>query len=140
MDELEHAVLVQTAAIARACRFGDPVAERSARCGLAAAMLARDISRAHRAGLRFTPAQVEALQHLLSAMAGPADPPSSGGVALARFHDVIVEAERSGDGSCDRCGGPEATVSATMDLTGTENPPIKLERLCADCRMAGARS
>src|SRR5262245_16589579 len=125
MDQtLERAVQVASAAVARAVKVRDPVAEHVARSTLAAAMLARDITRAHAAGVRFTPGQISVLGALVQAMAGPSEPPSDGPQALARLHAAVTEAEAAGDVTCDRCGADGAYLSGSMDLTGTQSPPI----------------
>ena len=129
------------AAVARAARWGDPLAERAARRRLAAAQLARALDTLQDQGLRFTAEQVEWLSALLRSLAGPAEgEPASGAEVLARVHDAVTAAEAAEDATCDRCGGPAEVVSASYDATGTQAPPMTLVRLCEGCSEAEARA
>jgi hypothetical protein len=120
------------AAVARACKAGDVLAEQFARRQLLAWKVADALNRAQESGLRFTPDEERDWKTLIVELAaGRSGAPTSGADAVARLQDAVLAA---GNGTCDRCGAAVASVSASMDLTGTEQPPLVLERLCPGCR------
>jgi len=134
--------------VARAVRAGDPVAERVHRRRLAGWKLADALERAQAKGLVLTPEEAREWQGLILALCAGADPghPHSGGEAV-RMMKAAVDVAEAGypgddpvDATCDSCGAPGATVSASGDLTGTDAVPILIDRLCAACRSAAAAS
>lgn len=121
IDDVRSAVL----RVARAAKAGDHAAEALARGDLAFAALRRNIEGVRESGVRLAPAQVAELARLVSLLAGPANP-------VEHLRQATVAAGM--EGPCDACGADGAWLSGSLDLTGTEEPPMTLERLCADCR------
>jgi len=123
------------AAVARAVKSGDVLAEQFARRQLLAWRLADSLNRAQESGLEFSPEQAADWRGLIVDLAaGREGAPSSGPDAVMRLQAAVLASEASGDGTCDRCGGPGASLSGSADLTGTQTPAIVLERLCPGCR------
>ena len=131
-----EALVESRAAIARAVKAGDHLAEQFARRQLLAWKIADALNRAVEHGLRFGPDEARDWRRLIAELAnGRGDMhPTSGPTAVSRLQDAILAAEDFGDDTCDRCGAVGTTVSGSLDLTGTEASPMVLERLCVACR------
>jgi hypothetical protein len=148
VPDLTDSLQAARMAIALAVKRGDPIAERVARRRLAGWKLADALNRAQANGLVLSPEEAAEWKRLIVGLCMGADPghPTSGGEAV-RMMKATLDVAESGypgddppDATCDSCGAPDATLSASGDLTGTDTVPIVLDRLCAACRSAAQAS
>jgi hypothetical protein len=142
--DLAPALAEARTALMLAVRHGDPVGERVHRRRLAGWKLADALNQSQARGLVLKPDEARAWKHLIVLLCSGADPghPTSGGDAVRRMHATtgVAEVGYPGDDppdtTCDRCGAPDAMLSASMDLTGEATPATEITRLCAACRDA----